>query len=87
MAVHFGTWALSGAVFALINLDAGGGVAYMIGTALLFGGAATACMGYLVTQRTLRPVIAAAMRTATPDTEMPGVLARLVIIWRGSPLP
>lgn len=81
MAVHFGTWALSGAVFALINLDAGGGVAYMIGTALLFGGAATACMGYLVTQRTLRPVIAAAMRTATPDTEMPGVLARLVIIW------
>lgn len=80
-AVHFVTWAASGAVFALINLDAGVGVACVIGTALLFGGATTSCMGYLVTQRTLRPIIAAAMRTATTDIELPGVLARLVITW------
>jgi adenylate cyclase len=80
-AVQFATWAASGAVFALINLDAGVGVACVIGTALLFGGATTSCMGYLVTQRALRPVIAAAMRTATGDTEIPGVLARLVITW------
>jgi class 3 adenylate cyclase len=80
-AVHFATWAASGAVFVLLNLDAGSGVACMIGAALLFGGATTSCMGYLITQRTLRPLIAAAMRTATADTQIPGVLARLVITW------
>jgi class 3 adenylate cyclase len=79
--VHFATWAASGVVFVLLNLDSGGGVACVIGAALLFGGATTSCMGYLVTQRTLRPVIAAAMRTATADTKIPGVLARLVITW------
>jgi class 3 adenylate cyclase len=80
-AVHFATWAVSGAVFVLINLDSGSGVVCVIGAALLFGGATTSCMSYLITQRTLRPVIAAAMRTATADTEIPGVLARLVITW------
>jgi class 3 adenylate cyclase len=80
-AVHFATWAASGAVFALVNLDAGGVVAYVIGTALLFGGVTTACMGYLVTQRTLRPIITVAMSTAPPDMAMPGVLSRLVITW------
>ena len=80
-AVHFAAWVASGAVFALVNLDAGGVVAYVTGTALLFGGATTACMGYLVTQRTLRPIITVAMRTAPPDMAMPGVLSRLVITW------
>jgi hypothetical protein len=80
-AVHFATWAASGGVFALVNLDAGGVVAYVIGTALLFGGVTTARMGYLVTQRTLRPIITVAMRTAPPDMAMPGVLSRLVITW------
>lgn len=80
-AVHFATWAASGAVFVVLNLDRGSGVACVIGAALLFGGATTCCMCYLVTQRTLRPIIAAAMKTSTPDTETPGVLARLMITW------
>jgi class 3 adenylate cyclase len=80
-ATHFATWAVSGAVFALVNLNSGGVAACIIGTALLFGGVTTACMGYLVTQRTLRPVIAAAMSTAPPDTATPGVLPRLVVTW------
>ncbi|MGC2654621.1 MAG: hypothetical protein WA317_13710, partial [Mycobacterium sp.] len=37
--VHFATWAASGAVFVLLNLDSGGAVACVIGAALLFGGA------------------------------------------------
>jgi adenylate cyclase len=80
-AVQFGIWVLSGAVFMLLNLHAGGRVAYVIGAAILFGGATTACTGYLVTQRTLRPIVAAAMKTTTADIEIPGVLARLLIIW------
>jgi adenylate cyclase len=80
-AVHFATWAASGAVLVLLNLDSGSGVVCVIGAGLLFGGATTSCIGYLVTQRALRPVIAVAMRTATADTEIPGVLARLMITW------
>jgi class 3 adenylate cyclase len=79
--VQFGIWAASGAVFSLVNLHSGGGVAYVIGAAILFGGATTACLGYLITQRTLRPILAASMKTATSTGEMPGVLARLMITW------
>jgi adenylate cyclase len=38
-------------------------------------------MGYLVTQLTLRTIIAVAMTSAPPDIAMPGVLSRLIIIW------
>ncbi|MDT5240879.1 MAG: adenylate cyclase [Mycobacterium sp.] len=79
--VQFGIWAASGVVFSLVNLHSGGGVAYVIGAAILVGGATTACLGYLITQRTLRPILAASMKTATATGEMPGVLARLIITW------
>jgi len=79
--VQFGIWMTGGTVLALVNLRAGGGVAYVIGAAILFGGATTACIGYLLTQRTLRPILAASMKTATATGEMPGVLARLMITW------
>jgi class 3 adenylate cyclase len=79
--VQFGIWAVGGAVLVLVNFHAGGAVACVIGTAILFGGAATASMGYLITQRILRPILAASMKTATPSSEMPGVLARVMITW------
>lgn len=79
--VQFGIWAAGGAVLVLVNLHAGGAVACVIGTATVFGGAATASMGYLITQRILRPILAASMKTAAPPSEMPGVLARVMITW------
>ncbi|MCV7352337.1 adenylate/guanylate cyclase domain-containing protein [Mycobacterium parmense] len=79
--VQFGIWVTSGAVFVLVNIRAGGDTAWVIGTAIVFGGAVTASMGYLITHRILRPIIAASMKTATPTSEMPGVLARLMITW------
>lgn len=80
--IQFGTWAVSAVVYTLLNLDAGGGVAYVMGAAILFGGIAAACMGFLVTQRMLRPIVAASL-TASSATfvRMPGVLARLITIW------
>jgi adenylate cyclase len=80
-AVQFAVWVVSGAVFVLLNLHAGGGVAYVIGTAMFFGAATAASMDYLITQQALRPIIAASMKTMTSNAEVPGVLARLVIIW------
>jgi adenylate cyclase len=79
--VQFGIWATSGGVFVLVNVRAGGDVAFVIGTAILFGGAVTASMGYLITQRILRPILAASMETAMPAADMPGVLARVMITW------
>jgi adenylate cyclase len=80
-AVHFATWIVSAAVFTVVNLDGGAAVAYVTGSILLFGGVATACMGHLMTQQALRPIVAVAMSAASPDVELPGVLSRLVITW------
>jgi class 3 adenylate cyclase len=77
---QFGIWVISGVVYVLLNLDAGGGVAYVMGLAILFGGAAAACMGYLMSQQMLRPIVAASMSASTEDYELPGILARLLIV-------
>ena len=65
----------------MVNLDLGAPVSVVIGLVILFGAVSTACICHLLTQRTLRPIIAAAMRTATDADPVPGVLARLMIIW------
>ena len=80
-AVHFTTWAVSGVIFVLLNLGADDGLAFVIGAAILFGGTTTTCVSYLITHRTLRPIIAASMTTSTADAKLPGVLARLVLVW------
>ncbi|AKS33225.1 adenylate/guanylate cyclase domain-containing protein [Mycolicibacterium goodii] len=80
--IQFGTWAVSALVYTLVNLDLGGGVAYVMGSAILFGGVAAACMGFLVTQRMLRPIIATSITaSAAAHVTMPGVLGRLITIW------
>ncbi|MET0701454.1 MAG: adenylate/guanylate cyclase domain-containing protein [Mycobacterium sp.] len=80
-AVHLAVWIVSGAVFALVNLRLGPAVAAVIGLVILFGAGTTASICHLLTQRTLRPVIASAMRTTPSGDPAPGVLARLMIVW------
>ena len=80
--IQFSTWAVSAVVYTVVNLDLGGGVAYVMGGAILFGGVAAACMGFLVTQRMLRPIVAASLTTASAaQVTMPGILGRLITIW------
>ncbi|GAS92541.1 adenylate/guanylate cyclase domain-containing protein [Mycolicibacterium brisbanense] len=80
--IQFGTWAVSAAVYTVVNLGAGGGVAYVMGGAILFGGVAAACMGFLVTQRMLRPIVAASLTGASATSAtMPGIQGRLLTIW------
>jgi len=75
------TWVASGGLFVLLDLDGGLTVAVATGLAVVFGGAAATGTAVLLTQRTLRPIIAA----ATPGFEgfvvAPGVLARLIGMW------
>ncbi|EUA30316.1 adenylate cyclase domain protein [Mycobacterium xenopi 4042] len=51
------------------------------GLAVLFGGAAATGSGVLLTQRTVRPIIAAATHGFEGFVTAPGVLARLVGMW------
>ncbi|BCQ07619.1 putative adenylate cyclase [Mycobacterium heckeshornense] len=80
-AVLAATWAASGTIFALLNVH--GGLTVVVSTALavLFGGAAATGTGVLLTQRTVRPIIAAATHGCEGFVTAPGVLARLVGMW------
>lgn len=79
--IQFGTWAVSAAVYTVVNLGAGG-VAYVMGGAILLGGVAAACMGFLVTQHMRRPIVAASLTGASATSvTMPGVQGRLLTIW------
>lgn len=79
---QFGIWAVSAVVYGAVNRDAGGGVAWVMGGAILFGGVAAACMGFLVTQQMLRPIIGVSLTAdSATSARMPGVLARLISIW------
>jgi adenylate cyclase len=75
------TWAISGAIFVLLNRD--GGIAIAVPTLLgaVFGGTAAMGVGLLLTQRTLRPIVAAAMHGSDDGVTAPSVLARLVLMW------
>jgi len=74
-------WTLSGAVITLLNRT--GGAAFLVPTLLgiVLGGPAAAGTGLLLAQRTLRPIMFAATRDATPRLAVPGVFARLVLMW------
>jgi adenylate cyclase len=48
---------------------------------VLLGGPAAAGTGLLLSQRSLRPIMTAATRDATPRLAVPGVFARLVLMW------
>jgi class 3 adenylate cyclase len=82
------TWMISGAAVIIVNVHAGVGVALLIGSVTVFGGTSTACLSYLLTWRTLRPIITSAMENSVVGVRMPGVLARLILMWAlGSALP
>ncbi len=75
------TWAISGVVFIVLNYS--GGLAIVVPTILgvIFGGAAAASISLLLTQRSLRPILAAAARGSEGVVTAPGVLARLMSMW------
>jgi adenylate cyclase len=78
-AIIVTTWVIGGAIFWLLSPGIGLPGAAVIGFAVLFGATAAAFTGLLRTQRSLRPLTAA----ADPNTrEMStGLGARLLIMW------
>jgi len=80
-AVQFAIWTVSAVVFALVNLDAGVTISCLVAVIILFGAVMTSCVSFLVSQRALRPITAAALKSTAANAPMPGVLARLIVIW------
>ncbi len=80
-AILAGTWAVSGAIFIAVDLDAGAAVAVPTLLGIGFGAAAAVATGLLLTQDTLRPILVAAARYSEGMVTAPGVLARLISLW------
>jgi adenylate cyclase len=80
-ALLLAAWAFSGTVILLLNLAGGASVLLPMLLGVLLGGPAAAGTGLLLSQRSLRPIMTAATRDATPRLAVPGVFARLVLMW------
>lgn len=75
------TWISSGAIFIVLDPEGGFTLAVSTGLAVVFGGAAATGTAVLLTQRTIRPIIAAAMTGSGGFMTAPGVLVRLLGMW------
>jgi adenylate cyclase len=82
-AILLASWLIGGAIFTGLNLDAGFQGAVLIGFAAVFGGVAAACDALVRTQRTVRPLAAAAQSYDGPDPGRiaAGLVTRLVLMW------
>ncbi|WP_099188512.1 adenylate/guanylate cyclase domain-containing protein [Mycobacterium pseudokansasii] len=80
-AILVGAWSASGSVLMLINHAYGAKILLPILLGVLLGGPAAAGTGLLLAQRTLRPIMGVATRGCQPRLAVPGVLARLVLLW------
>jgi adenylate cyclase len=80
-AILLAAWGASAAVLMLLNRTGGASLLLPMLLGVLLGAPAVAGTGMLLTHRSLRPIMTAATRDATPRLAVPGVLARLVLMW------
>lgn len=77
-------WLVGLVVFVAVNAIAGGGASLLVIIVLAvgLGGTATCAMGYVVAERTLRPLTAEVMIRGVPSQHTaPGVTSRLIAMW------
>ena len=75
-------WLLGAVVFIAASWPVARHAAPVLAVATLLGATATAIIGYLQSERVLRPVAVAALRGGVPETfRRPGVVLRLVLAW------
>lgn len=80
-AILMVAWGLAGTILLLVNLDGGAALVLPMVLGVALGGPAAAGTGMLLAQRTLRPIMGAATRGLEPRLAVPGVFARLVMLW------
>ncbi|MGB3484554.1 MAG: adenylate/guanylate cyclase domain-containing protein [Mycobacterium sp.] len=75
-------WCIGGIVFALAAWSTARHSLPVLGVATALGATATTIIGYLQSERVLRPVAVAALRGGVPETfHAPGVILRQVLTW------
>lgn len=75
-------WLLGAFVFIGASWSVASRAAPVLAVATLLGATATAIIGYLQSERVLRPVAVAALRGGVPEKfRRPGVIQRLVLTW------
>lgn len=75
-------WMLGAVVFIVASWPVARHAAPELAVATLLGATATAIIGYLQSERVLRPVAVAALRGGVPENfRRPGVVLRLVLAW------
>lgn len=74
-------WAATGSVLLLINVADGAKLLLPIILGVLLGALAAAGTGMLVSQRSLLPIMRVATLNCEPRLAVPGVYARLVLLW------
>ena len=74
-------WSVAGAFFVLLNRHGGPQLLLPILLGVLLGGPAAAGIGMLLAQRTLRPIMRVATLGCEPRLAVPGVFARMVLLW------
>lgn len=76
------SWCIGGAVFTVISWPITKHVAPIVTVATALGATATAIIGYLQSERVLRPVAVAALRSGVPENvKAPGVILRQILAW------
>jgi adenylate cyclase len=80
-AILLVAWGGAGVILILLNRDGGATLLLPMVLGMLLGGPAAAGTGMLVAQRTLRPIMRAATLGLEPRLAVPGVFARLVLLW------
>jgi class 3 adenylate cyclase len=80
-AILFGVWTVSSVVLIVVNPAPSLGSTLLLLGAMLFGGTSSISSSVLFTQRTVRPLVAAASKDFIGRDTAPGVTARLVLMW------
>ncbi len=75
-------WAVAAVLFAVLNLRYSGLLAFEVAITVALAGVTTSAVGYLMTERILRPITARVLKADVPvRPEVPGVAARALLAW------
>jgi adenylate cyclase len=82
LRVNASLWLVSAAVFGVINLGASAVLARNVAVTVAYGGVAVSAVSYLLGDRSLRPLAAAALAGGLPERDSgPGVRTRIGVAW------
>ncbi|ULL08587.1 adenylate/guanylate cyclase domain-containing protein [Mycobacterium liflandii] len=80
--ISVGSWAIGSVIFIVASWSVARYAAPVVAIATALGAIATAIIGYLQSERVLRPVAVAALRSGVPENlRSPGVILRLMLAW------